>query len=74
LDKNGVRLDRNGGTLMVQGNKDWYGAGHNSVYTFDGVDYNVFHGYDAKDMGRSTLIIQELQWDNNGWPVLKELE
>lgn len=74
LDKNGVRLDRNGGTLVVQGNKDWYGAGHNSVYTFNGVDYNIFHGYDAKDRGRSKLIIQELQWDSEGWPVMKEPE
>jgi arabinan endo-1,5-alpha-L-arabinosidase len=72
LDKDGVRMDRNGGTLVVKGNQEWYGAGHNSVYTFDGKDYNIFHGYDAKDRGRSKLIIQELKWDTDGWPVFLE--
>lgn len=71
LDKNGVDLTKNGGTLVVQGdNKEWYGAGHNSVYTFDNKDYIIYHGYDAKDRGRSKLIINEMMWDN-GWPAIK---
>ena len=70
LDKDGVDLAKNGGTLIVQGdNKEWFGAGHNSAYTFDGKDYIIYHGYDAKDRGRSKLIIQELKWEN-GWPVI----
>jgi arabinan endo-1,5-alpha-L-arabinosidase len=71
LDKNGVSLAQNGGTLIVQGdNKEWYGAGHNSAYTFDGKDYIIYHGYDAKDRGRSKLIIREMKWDN-GWPIVQ---
>ena len=71
LDKNGVSLAQNGGTLMVQGdNKEWFGAGHNSAYTFDGKDYIIYHGYDAKDRGRSKLIIQEMRWVN-GWPAIQ---
>lgn len=70
LDKNGVSLAQNGGTLVVQGdNKEWYGAGHNSAYTFDGKDYIIYHGYDAKDRGRSKLIINEMNWQD-GWPVV----
>ena len=70
LDKNGVALAKNGGTLMVQGDgKEWYGAGHNSASTFDGKDYIIYHGYDAKDRGRSKLIIEQLKWDD-GWPVV----
>ena len=70
LDKNGISLAQNGGSLMVQGdNKECYGAGHNSAYTFDGRDYIIYHGYDAKDRGRSKLIIQEMKWDKDGWPV-----
>lgn len=69
LDKNGVDLAKNGGTLMVQGdNKEWYGAGHNSAYTFGNRDYIIYHGYDAKDRGRSKLIIDELKWEND-WPL-----
>src|SRR5687767_2389373 len=72
LDKDGVDLAKNGGTLIVQGdNKEWFGAGHNSAYTFDGKDYIIYHGYDAKDRGRSKLIIHQLKWDN-GWPVLSD--
>jgi arabinan endo-1,5-alpha-L-arabinosidase len=72
LDKDGVDLAKNGGTLIIQGdNKEWFGAGHNSAYTFDGKDYIIYHGYDAKDRGRSKLIIKQLKWDN-GWPVLSD--
>ena len=70
VDKDGVDLAKNGGTLIVQGdNKEWYGAGHNSAYTFDGKDYMVYHGYDAKDRGRSKLIIDEIKWEG-GWPAI----
>jgi arabinan endo-1,5-alpha-L-arabinosidase len=72
LDKNGVSLAQNGGSLIVQGDgKEWFGAGHNSAYTFDGKDYIIYHGYDAKDRGRSKLIIQEMGWDKEGWPFIK---
>lgn len=71
LDKNGLKLSDNGGTLIVQGDgKEWFGAGHNSAYTFDGKDYLIYHGYDAKDRGRSKLIIKQMNWDNEEWPVL----
>ncbi len=73
LDKTGVSMAQNGGTLLVQGdNKEWFGAGHNSVYNFNGKYYNVYHGYDAKDKGKPKLIIDELEWDSDGWPKGKD--
>jgi arabinan endo-1,5-alpha-L-arabinosidase len=58
-----------GGSLIVKGdNKTWFGAGHNSAYTFDDQDYIVYHGYDAKDNGKSKLVIEKLTWQD-GWPV-----
>jgi arabinan endo-1,5-alpha-L-arabinosidase len=71
VDKDGVELRRGGGSILLQGNKEWYGVGHNSVYTFDGKDYLVYHGYDAADKGISKLNIQELAWDKKGWPVVE---
>lgn len=69
IDKNGVSMYVGGGSLVVQGdNINWFGAGHNSAYTFDGEDYIIYHGYDAKDKGKSKLIIEELIW-KDGWPV-----
>ncbi len=71
LDKNGESLAKGGGTIVLQGDKDWYGVGHNSAYTFDGKDFLVFHGYDAKDNGRSKLIIKNMKWTAEGWPEVE---
>jgi arabinan endo-1,5-alpha-L-arabinosidase len=69
LDKAGVAMTQNGGSVMVQGdNKEWFGAGHNATYNFDGKYYIIYHGYDAKDKGKPKLIIDQLEWDNDGWP------
>ncbi len=70
-DKAGKDMATGGGTLLLQGDENWYGVGHNAAYTFDGKDYIVFHGYDAHDNGRSKLIIRELGWDDADWPIVK---
>lgn len=70
LDKAGVSLTEGGGTLVLEGDKNWYGVGHNSVYTFDGTDYLIFHGYDASDEGKPKLRTEKLQWDSDAWPVV----
>mgnify|MGYP003629693549 FL=1 len=71
IDKDGVALNNGGGTLIIEGNDNWYGAGHNSTYTFDGKDYIIFHAYDANDNGAPKKKIAELQWDAEAWPTLK---
>jgi len=72
LDKQNVSLQLNGGTLVAQGDGvNWYGAGHNAVLSEPGKDYLVLHGYDAKDRGRSKLIIAPITWDPDGWPAVK---
>lgn len=71
IDKANTSLEQGGGTLVLAGNSQWFGVGHNSVYTFDGTDYLVFHGYDAADKGRSKLRIEKMSWDAEGWPVVK---
>jgi arabinan endo-1,5-alpha-L-arabinosidase len=68
LDATGKPLEKGGGTLVMEGNADWYGVGHNAVVTFDETDYLVFHGYDAHDKGRSKLRIEPLTWGPEGWP------
>ena len=71
VDRDGKRLDRGGGTLLLEGDKHWYGLGHCSVYRFDETDYLVFHAYDAADEGRSKLRIETLTWDETGWPSVE---
>ena len=70
VDRNSNDMAKGGGTLVLAGDKDWYGVGHNAVCTFDGVDYLVFHAYDASDNGRSKLRIEALTWDSDGWPLV----
>ena len=72
LDKAGKSLNEGGGTLLIQGNENWYGAGHNSTYTFDGKDYIIYHAYDVKQKGRPILQIKQLQWDADLWPVVEQ--
>jgi arabinan endo-1,5-alpha-L-arabinosidase len=69
VDEAGAPLARGGGTVLLAGDSKWYGVGHNGANTFDGVDYIVFHGYDASDPhGRSKLRIERLSWTTGGWP------
>ncbi len=49
VDKDGVRLDQGGGTLVKKGDAAFPGLGHNSVYNFDGKDYLIYHAYDVAD-------------------------
>lgn len=70
VDKLGNRMSQNGGTLVLEGDKNWYGVGHNATYTFNGKDYLIFHGYDANDKGKPKLRIEQLHWDENGWPFV----
>lgn len=69
-DRDGVEMTQGGGTLVLGGNESWPGVGHNAVYSFNGIDYIIFHGYDASDNGRPKLLIREIQWDKEVWPVV----
>jgi arabinan endo-1,5-alpha-L-arabinosidase len=71
-DKEGKDLLFGGGTILMEGDENWHGVGHNAVVSFDGEDYLVFHGYDANDEGRSKLRIFRLSWDQSQWPVIEE--
>jgi arabinan endo-1,5-alpha-L-arabinosidase len=70
IDKEGKSMLNGGGSLVLKGNDDWHAIGHNAAYTFDGIDYLVCHGYDAHDNARQKLIIREIKWDNDDWPVV----
>lgn len=71
VDRTGKPMTQGGGTLVLAGDKDWFGVGHNAVCTFDRTEYLVYHGYDVADKGKSKLLIRQLFWDANGWPVVR---
>ncbi|SFU83629.1 arabinan endo-1,5-alpha-L-arabinosidase [Pseudoduganella namucuonensis] len=70
LDKSGKGMVQGGGSLVIEGNKDWKGLGHNSAYTFDGKDYMVLHAYETADKYEQKLKIMEMKWDKDGWPTV----
>ncbi|MFP5081582.1 family 43 glycosylhydrolase [Pedobacter sp. JCM 36344] len=72
LDDKGKSLTAGGGRLVLQGNKDWYGVGHNAVANFNRKDYLIFHGYSASENGAPKLLIRTLRW-RSGWPVSSAL-
>ncbi|MEK6478621.1 arabinan endo-1,5-alpha-L-arabinosidase [Catalinimonas sp. 4WD22] len=72
LDKEGKSMAKGGGSLVIEGNQDWAGVGHNSAYTFEDKDYLVFHAYDINDNGHAKLKIAEINWDSEGWPVVNQ--
>ena len=73
LDKNGKDMARGGGTVIRAGDmKEFFAVGHNSAYTFDGVDYLVYHGYSVAEAAASKLVSEKLKWDKDGWPVIGE--
>lgn len=71
LDKEGVRMDKGGGSIVIQGNKDWAGVGHNSAYRFDGKDYYISHAYSISEDGAPKLIIRPMNWTEDGWPTVE---
>lgn len=72
LDADGKSLFQGGGTLVIEGNKNWAGVGHNSTYAFGGKDFLVFHAYDSRDKGKPKLKIKEIKWEN-GWPKVEPM-
>ncbi len=74
LDKDGKDMAQGGGSLVIAGDKDWKGVGHNSAYTFDGKDYLVLHAYETADRYLQKLKVLDMKWDKDGWPVVDPSE
>jgi len=67
-DRAGRSLLQGGGTVALSASDRWKGPGHCAVLQDAGVDYIVYHAYDAENNGRHTLRINRLDW-RGGWPV-----
>ena len=74
LDRDGVPMMEGGGTQITFPTKRYKGPGHNAIFSEDGQDYIVYHAYDAYQGGTSTLRIEPLQWDEEGWPSIVGVE
>ncbi|WP_223160989.1 arabinan endo-1,5-alpha-L-arabinosidase [Salinicola aestuarinus] len=70
VDRQGEDMVTGGGSVILEGDDDWYGVGHSSLYRFGGRDYLVFHAYDAADEGLQKLKIAGVGW-SDGWPSVE---
>ena len=73
VDKEGKPMLENGYTVVIEGNEDWAGPGHNAIITKDDANHEwiIYHGYkrDKADEGR-VVLMDRLQWED-GWPMVK---
>jgi arabinan endo-1,5-alpha-L-arabinosidase len=73
LDMAGLDMNYGGGTLLREGTERWKGPGHSAIFTKDGIDYLVYHSYDAENQGRPTLRMEPIIWLDS-WPTLSQAE
>ena len=70
VDRDGIPMLEGGGTMILEAYDHWRGPGHNAIYSENGVDWIVYHAYDATLGGIPKLRIEALQWDEAGWPYV----
>jgi arabinan endo-1,5-alpha-L-arabinosidase len=68
VDADGTPLLEGGGTQVLVGDTRFRGPGHNSILSWDGHDFLVYHAYDATRRGEQTLRIAEFVWQDE-WPL-----
>ena len=70
LGRDGRRMLDGYGTLLLQGNRQFRGPGHNAVLVDEDADYLVYHAYDAANGGAPTLRVRPLRWTDDAWPAV----
>lgn len=71
LDKEGVNMMDEGGTLVLDTNGPFIGPGHANVRKHNGRYLFSCHFYDATQEGRPMLAILPLRWTEDQWPVVR---
>ena len=76
LDRNGVDMVNNGGTLFLRGTGKFTGPGHMGILSEGGTQWFGIHYYDANAWapqygayGNSDYAFVPLQWTPDDWPV-----
>jgi arabinan endo-1,5-alpha-L-arabinosidase len=68
LDKNGVNLLYEGGSLVLDTTGPFIGPGHAGIISVGGTNWLSCHFYDGTRRGMPTLAILPLRWSADGWP------
>ncbi|RTQ48153.1 T9SS type A sorting domain-containing protein [Hymenobacter gummosus] len=70
LDRNGVDMNRNGGTTLIATQGNYVGPGHVGLFIEGGANYLTHHYYDSNQNGRARLSVGNLGWDAAAWPFI----
>ncbi len=70
VDKNGVDLNKNGGTTLIATKGNYVGPGCVGLFIENGVNYLTHHYYDSNQNGRARLSVGNLGWDGAAWPFI----
>jgi arabinan endo-1,5-alpha-L-arabinosidase len=68
LDKDGVDMLLDGGSLVLASSGPFIGPGHAGIISTGGNDWFSCHFYDGTRDGSPTLALLPLRWDDAGWP------
>ena len=73
VDKNGVNMLDDGGSLLLKTKGQFIGPGHAGIFSRGRKHWLSCHFYDGTRRGAATLAIRPLQWNAEGWPEISEL-
>jgi len=73
LDREGINLAEGGGSLFLGTEGRFIGPGHAGLVQKDGAAWFSYHFYDGEHRGLASLSLRRLDWETNGWPVLRQL-
>ena len=68
FDREGKDMMQGGGSIILEGDDDYAGLGHNAVFQEDDRDWLVLHAYTVKRGGMALLQIRPITWTVDGWP------
>jgi arabinan endo-1,5-alpha-L-arabinosidase len=71
LSKNGDSWVNNRYSLLMAGDYDEPGRGHNGFFTKGKITYIVYHAYNRVANGTSLLRISPLYESEDGWPSVR---
>jgi arabinan endo-1,5-alpha-L-arabinosidase len=73
LDANGVPMTQGGGTLLLGTEGKYIGPGQIGIMPQGNIDWMSYHYYDGTNNGAPTYALQQMYWNNQGWPTVTAL-
>jgi arabinan endo-1,5-alpha-L-arabinosidase len=69
LDRNGMDLADNGGSMFLESTARFIGPGQAGIMNDNGTNWLTYHYYDGNNGGTATLGLGPLAWSADGWPL-----